>query len=117
MPTVRFAGASVECLEGANLRAVLLRARLPLYQSAARALHCRGLGTCGTCAVRIEGAVSEPTAVERWRLGFPPHDREAGLRLACQTSVLGDLEVSKYAGVWGQRVDDPPVADPDGRRR
>lgn len=111
MPTVRFAGRSVECLPGSNLRAVLLRARLPLYQSAARAIHCRGLGTCGTCAVRIEGPVSEPTAVERWRLGFPPHQREAGLRLACQVRVLGDLAVTKYGGLWGQRVDAAPSSE------
>ena len=80
---------------------VLLRARLPLYNSVARALNCRGFGACGTCAVRIEGKVSEPTAVERLRLDLPPHDREAGLRLACQCQVLGDLDVTKYAGVWG----------------
>lgn len=108
MPTVRFAGREIECLPGANLRMVLLRARLPLYHSAARALHCRGFGTCGTCAVRVEGAVSEPTQIERWRLGFPPHDRESGLRLACQTSVLGDVAVTKYEGFWGQRTDAPP---------
>lgn len=107
MPTVRFAGREIECLQGANLRMVLLRARLPLYHSAARALHCRGFGTCGTCAVRIEGPVSEPTQIEQWRLGFPPHDRESGLRLACQASVLGDVTVTKYEGFWGQRTDAP----------
>jgi len=102
VPTVRFAGRAVACTEGANLRRVLMRAGLPLYQRVARAIHCRGMGTCGTCAVRIEGAVSEPTPVERWRLGFPPHERERGLRLACQVRVLGDLEITKYEGLWGQ---------------
>lgn len=101
MPVVRFAGREVECPHGANLRMVLMRARLPLYNSVARAMNCRGYGTCGTCAVRIAGAVSEPTAVERTRLRLPPHDRDAGLRLACQCQVLGDLEVTKYTGVWG----------------
>ena len=43
MPTVYFAGKSVECPEGANLRTVLLRARLPLYNGVARAIHCRFL--------------------------------------------------------------------------
>jgi ferredoxin len=86
---------------------VLLRARLPLYHSVARALHCRGFGTCGTCAVRIEGRVSEPTAAERRRLAMPPHNRDAGLRLACQVSVLGDIEVTKYEGLFGQHTDRP----------
>lgn len=102
MPTVHFAGQSVECPQGANLRTVLLRARLPLYNGVARAVHCRGFGTCGTCAVRIQGETSPPTAVERVRLALPPHGRGAGLRLACQTEVRGDLVVTKYDGLWGQ---------------
>jgi ferredoxin len=106
VPTVLFDGHSVECPPGANLRTVLLRARLPLYNQAARAVNCRGFGTCGTCAVRVEGEVSEPTAVERLRLRMPPHSLEAGLRLACQTNVLGDLKVTKYQGLFGQG-DDP----------
>ena len=62
MPKIEFAGQSLECPLGANLRVVLLRARLPLYTRVARAIHCRGHGACGTCAVRIEGPVSAPTA-------------------------------------------------------
>jgi ferredoxin len=105
LPTVRFAGRTVECPHGANLRVVLLRARLPLYTRVARAIHCRGNGACGTCAVRIEGPVSEPTAAERRRLGLPPHRADSGLRLACQVSVLGDVAVTKYEGLFGQRVE------------
>jgi ferredoxin len=103
MPIVHFAGQSVDCPHGANLRLVLVRARLPLYNSAAQALNCRGRGACGTCAVRIEGDVSEPTAAEERRLALPPLRREEGLRLACQCKVLGDLTITKYAGLWGQR--------------
>ena len=105
MPRILFAGQSLECPLGANLRVVLLRARLPLYTRVARAIHCRGHGTCGTCAVRIEGPVSAPTAAEQRRMRFPPHQPDAGLRLACQCSVLGDLIVTKYEGLWGQHVD------------
>jgi len=107
VPTVRFAGKSIECLAGSNLRMVLLRARLPLYHSVARAIHCRGFGTCGTCAVRVEGDVSAPTAAEQRRLSFPPHDRESGLRLACQITVLGDVVVTKYEGFFGQKTNAP----------
>jgi ferredoxin len=103
MPTVHFAGRSVECLVGSNLRMVLLYARLPLYNDTARALNCRGRGICGTCTVRVEGPVSEPTAIERMRLSLPPHDQEQGLRLACQCSVLGDLRVTKLSGFFGNR--------------
>jgi ferredoxin len=112
VPTVRFAGQSIECLAGANLRMVLLRARLPLYHNVAKALHCRGFGSCGTCAVRIQGAVSEPTPAELRRLSFPPHSRASGLRLACQVNVLGDVDVTKYAGLFGQRAE--KKIGPDG---
>lgn len=103
MPSVRFGEHSVECLEGANLRSVLLRARLPLYNDVARALNCRGRGVCGTCAVRIEGPASEPSDAELRRLGRFPHEREGGLRLACQVSVLGDLTVTKESGTFGTK--------------
>ncbi len=103
MPIVHFAGQSIECLHGANLRIVLVRARLPLYNSAAQALNCRGRGVCGTCTVRIEGEVSEPTGAEQRRLAIFPHNQESGLRLACQCKILGDLKVTKHAGLWGQR--------------
>jgi ferredoxin len=107
VPTVRFAGQSIECLAGANLRMVLLRARLPLYHNVAKALHCRGFGTCGTCAVRIDGPVSGPTDAELRRMSFPPHSRASGLRLACQVSVLGDVSVTKFEGFFGQRTSQP----------
>ncbi len=95
----------MECPHGANLRVVLLRARLPLYTRVAEALHCRGRGVCGTCAVRVEGTVSDPTPAEVRRLRMPPHRPDSGLRLACQCSVLGDVTITKHAGLWGQRVD------------
>ena len=105
MPTVEFAGHRVECPHGANLRVVLLRARLPLYHGAARALHCRGLALCGTCAVHIEGPVSPPTPGEIRRLSLAPHRPDSGLRLACQVSVQGDLKVEKHAGLFGQKTE------------
>ena len=103
MPKIAFENRIIECEAGANLRRVLLDAKLPLYNGAAALIHCRGLGTCGTCAVQIEGDVSAMTGVEKWRLGFPPHCREDGLRLACQCQVLGDLTIVKFDGLWGNR--------------
>jgi ferredoxin len=113
VPTVRFADQTIECPLGANLRVVLLRAQVPLYTRVARAIHCRGRGTCGTCAVRIEGSVSPPTPAEQRRLRLPPHRPEAGLRLACQCSVLGDITVIKYDGMWGQHAS-PRGPEPSG---
>ena len=103
MPKILFSGETVECERGANLRQVLQKANLPLYNRVADLIHCRGLGTCGTCAVEIEGHVSEMTKVEKWRLGFPPHRSGSGLRLACQCKVLGDLRITKHDGMWGNK--------------
>jgi len=105
MPKITFNNQAIECETGDNLRHVLMSANLPLYNGIAQLIHCRGMGTCGTCAVRLKGDVSPTTRVEKWRLGFPPHRRkdslENGLRLACQCNVLGDLKIEKLKGPWG----------------
>ena len=52
---------------------------------------CGGVGKCGKCRVRvIEGSVSEPTDTERSILG---EEVKNGIRLACQTRILGDVVV------------------------
>jgi ferredoxin len=105
MPTITYEGTETECERGAVLRDVLLAAGLTPHNGRADLLNCRGHGTCGTCAVAVEGdegAVSEPTRIERGRLSVPPHDPEAGLRLACQTRVYDDVTVRKGEGFWGQ---------------
>lgn len=107
MPTIQFDGQSIKCEKGANLRRVLMNAGLPLYNGAAKYIHCRGFGTCGTCAIEIEGETSPTTAVENWRLNFPPHrgkNNRDKLRLACQCQVQGDLKITKHPGLWGQQT-------------
>jgi len=104
MPKIHFDNKSIDCETGENLRKVLLKANLPLYNGIANAIHCRGLGTCGTCALKVEGEVSSMTTIEKWRLGFPPHNHSNDLRLACQCTVQGDLKLKKFAGLWGHKV-------------
>lgn len=111
MPTVEFRGREIECETGALLRDVLREAGVSPHNGRADALNCRGHGTCGTCAVAVDGETGPRTSREERRLRFPPHDPESGLRLSCQTTVEGDLTVRKYPGFWGQNVDQPPLAD------
>lgn len=113
MLTVRFRGEEIECDRGDVLRDVLLEADVSPHNGNANRLNCRGHGSCGTCAVAVEGAVSDQSRRERARLSVPPHDLEDGLRLSCQTHVLGDLTVTKYPGFWGQHTDETPM-DEDG---
>jgi ferredoxin len=99
--------------DGETLRTAALRRRkVSPHNGKARLINCRGLGTCGTCAVEITPQSSveprERNAVERARLNFPPHDssrQSPNLRLACQVQVKGDLEVTKRSGFWGQYQD------------
>lgn len=104
MVTVEFEDTEIECSKGDVLRDVLLEAEETPHNGRAGYINCHGFGTCGTCAVEVDGAVSDPTRRERRRLRFPPHAPERGLRLACQTRVLGDITVTKHGGFWGQSV-------------
>ncbi|MEL6181385.1 MAG: 2Fe-2S iron-sulfur cluster-binding protein [Myxococcota bacterium] len=109
MPTIHYKDKTITCDVGANLRRVLLDADLSPHNGESRWFNCKGFGTCGTCAVEIDGAVSQETRLEQWRLDFPPHVRASGLRLACQCQVLGDLKLTKHPGFWGQHSPAPPA--------
>lgn len=112
MPKVTAQGKTFECAQGANLRQELLKNGIDLYNSSAALINCHGLGTCGTCAVEVEGNVSAPQWREKTRLSLPPHSPTSTRRLACQTKVLGDLKVTKFDGFWGQ--DSQTVWAPEG---
>ncbi|NJN22126.1 MAG: (2Fe-2S)-binding protein [Leptolyngbya sp. RL_3_1] len=112
MVTITYQGQTVTCPVGANLRRVLLQHQLTVHNGGAQLINCRGLGTCGTCAVQIVGPVSEANWRDRARRSLPPHDPQRHLRLACQTQVLGDIQVIKYEGFWGQGTQ--PLESPSG---
>ena len=102
MPTVTVQGKTFACKYGANLRKVLLEHNINLHNGKSNIINCRGIGSCGTCAVEIRGKVSSANWKDKVRRSLPPHSLEQNRRLACQTKVLGDLEVVKYDGFWGQ---------------
>ncbi len=105
-----------EANDGEILRtAALRRGIVTPHNGKSKLINCRGLGTCGTCAVEIVvGGMVEPyekNMRERLRLSFPPHDPEKQsplLRLACQVQVRGNLQVMKRSGFWGQYDDLSP---------
>ena len=102
MPTVKAQGKTITCDRGANLRQVLLDNGIELYNGNAKIINCMGIGSCGTCAVEVEGEVSPPNWKDQARRSLPPHSPTKNRRLACQTKVLGDICVTKYSGFWGQ---------------
>lgn len=104
---IRFQGRETSCDVGTRLRDAILDAGMTPHHAVVSVLNCHGLGTCGTCAVEVRGnpgSVTPPSAMERWRMSVPPHRPERGLRLACQCRVVGDLDIVKHPGVWGQSV-------------
>ncbi len=105
MPKVYAHGKIIECDHGANLRQVLLKHNIDLYNGKSKLINCRGIGTCGTCAVQLEGEVSPANWQDQARRSLPPHSPTRPLRLACQTQVLGDVTVHKFDGFWGQGSD------------
>lgn len=102
MPKIKINGKTIYCDTGANLRDVLIKHEISPHNGNSRYLNCFGLGTCGTCAVKIEGEVMPLNSIEKIRLSIAPHQLQQGLRLACQVAVNNDIEVSKGAGFWGQ---------------
>ena len=55
-------------------------------------MPCAGHGRCGKCKVYAQGMVSEPKEQERNYL--TKKELESGIRLACQTKVLGPCNIS-----------------------
>mgnify|MGYP006268814849 CR=1 FL=1 len=102
MPQIQAQGKTFHCPSGANLRRALLEQGVALHNGRSQLINCRGIGTCGTCAVAIEGKVSAANWCDRTRRSLPPHRPGANLRLACQTQVVSDVRITKYDGFWGQ---------------
>jgi ferredoxin len=94
--------------KGANLRRALIKEKQQVYHPDAIPFHCRGMGTCGTCAVKLVGPQNEMSLTEKWRLSLFPFKQNNGLRLACQAKILGNVTVEKLSGFWGQGEEPKP---------
>lgn len=107
------AGKKQVCVKkGEVLRSALLKRGISPHNGRSRLINCRGLGTCGTCAVEVTSDDNQSSIIpieknrkEQLRLNFPPHgskEQSTNLRLACQIQVQGDINVKKRTGFWGQ---------------
>ncbi len=114
MPVIKFIKEKkeIEVPEGANLRKEAIKAGVNTHQGLNgfgaginKVLNCHGFGQCGTCRVKIVGGmenVSKVGIIEKIRFYNPIPDpvpcmayigNEATMRLACQVTVHGDIEV------------------------
>jgi ferredoxin len=79
---------SVAAESGSNLL------RISLREKGGIPFKCGG-GLCGTCKCRIERGIENTDAIKpRERTHLSELDLAAGYRMACQTFVKGDVEVS-----------------------
>lgn len=100
-----FQGKVIDCKPNQSIRDALLEAETTPHNGEARWFNCKGLGSCGTCAIFVVGKVSKLTRRESVRLRMPPHHISSGRRLACQTIPLEDVSIIKSAGFWGQHFE------------
>lgn len=118
MPTIKFVKEKkeIEVPEGSNLRREAIKAGINLNQglngigqSINRFMNCKGMGMCGTCRVLVTRGMentNEMTIREKIKFKTPiptpvPDPvpclaylgNEDTMRLACCTTVHGDIEV------------------------
>ncbi len=79
-------GETLHAELGRKLHRVLIDAGMAIPAA------CGGRGTCGTCRVRVTGTMDPPLAIEKGLL--ESHELAKNMRLACQVTVRGDLEVA-----------------------
>jgi ferredoxin len=114
MPIVKFVKEKkeIEVPRGTNLRHAAMQAGVNLYQGLNgygaglnRFINCHGLGTCGTCRVRVLKGMENTNQmglVEKIKFKVPFPDplpvlafigNEDTMRLACKTTIDGDVEI------------------------
>jgi len=114
MPVIKFIKEKkeIEVPEGANLRTEAIKAGVNTHQGLNgfgaglnKYANCHGFGQCGTCRVKIVGGmenVNKVGMIEKFRFYNPVPDpvpcmayigNEETMRLACQVTVHGDIEV------------------------
>src|ERR1700751_860475 len=98
MPIVSFVTEKkeIQVPEGANLRKEAMSAGIQVYSGIHKVGHCPGWGLCGSCRVLITKGIenaSPMSGFERKRLNMSMSyvGNEDTMRLACQTSVMGDM--------------------------
>lgn len=110
MPKVHFIREEkvIEVPAGSNLRKEALKAGINLYPGPFKVLNCRGFAVCASCRVILRNGTirntGPKTMAERltpWHnplYAFATIGHEDEMRLACQTTVMGDIEVLTMPG-------------------
>lgn len=101
MPVITLANENktIEVPVGTNLRRALLNNGVSPYIGIAKLINCRGFELCGTCRVEVvdgKGASPRREDEEQTLISSTPfyaRKIEKNIRLSCQVSVTGDINV------------------------
>ncbi len=101
MPVITLANENktIEVPAGTNLRRALLNNGVSPYIGIAKLINCRGFELCGTCRVEVvdgKGASPRREDEEQTLISSTPfyaRKIEKNIRLSCQVSVTGDINV------------------------
>ena len=112
MPKVVFVNEHriVEVPQGKNLKTLALELGINPHREFFRGVNCGYFGMCGTCQLWVKESGPGSTNSKNLR------EKIAGMRglrrLACQVKVLGDVEVTTFAGGDGRLRAPRPIAPP-----
>jgi ferredoxin len=112
MPKVVFVNEHriVEVPQGKNLKSLALELGINPHREFFRGVNCGYFGMCGTCQVWVKeskpGSANAPNLREKF----------AGMRgmrrLSCQVKIMGDVEVTTFAGGVDRLRSPRPIAAP-----
>ena len=109
MPTIKFIKEkkTVEVPEGANLRKEAFNAGVDVYPGIHKVVNCLGFGMCTSCKMNITKGSDKVSSQGLWEKFFMAINPlaffarigcEENIRSACQTKVMGDIEVETQPG-------------------
>src|SRR5207248_3002114 len=112
MPKVIFVNEHrvVDVPAGQNLKTLALELGINPHREFFRGLNCGYLGLCGTCQVWVKE--TSPGAVNARNLREKMVGTRGQRRLACQVRVLGDVEITTFAGGDSRLRAPRPIAAP-----
>ena len=115
MPKIKFVREKkeIEVPLGANLREVAMANGIELYPGIHAYANCGGKGLCHSCRVLCKNGTARNASRMGWwekvqsLLGAYAIGHEFEMRLSCQTTVEGDLEIEtqpafNWSGEFGE---------------
>eukprot|EP00953_Heterococcus_sp_UTEX-ZZ885_P034270 17764-Heterococcus_DN1.PRE.3 len=93
------ADITLDCLPGTNLRDLLVRNGINVYQSITRWTNCKGKQLCGTCIVDVVDGGGSGCTIKSIDERSTLRDNPPSYRLSCVTNLYKDVTVKVFPPV------------------